>query len=851
MEKKDIKKNKEEKFELFLDNIALEVIDFLSEKDLEIKKSWDKWKEAGDQAHLKICQDKIRENWNNFAVHGTFNFDYKKNKVELRIKPDTDGGISIGLLKEAGWNMDNVKFIKPGEFLPGYINLDTGFKRGVVGDKESKTAWLDHHGGDITKEILPATRLTYLFLRALHFLGENEALENLTRFVSQIDRAAFPGQEKLFNDSYRMVLGLYKKMNFSQLYDYFKSGKRPDDILNESDLDKWGLTEASKERKKKIENSIKEINRLKDDGFVADTEFGKIIVDIDHKVSLGGEAAMAAGFDGYLLFDQKSESFFVVVKEGDEKYSDLVRLDIPQGIAVKNNMIIRPVSEDKLNISLGKLMEILGANIKKDSKLGKAVNALEIRNNTFSVKPLLSKYKKGNDSYIAPKGIFSLKGFFDKIAIFPLGFKPEGGKNYTVRVKYDSNPGERKGIYILEVLDDNKLNIKNMSIENPDLDQKEDIVVENKKENIVDEKNIEIHETKKEKLERLRYELKNLVLQKEPTKEERVRLQNDIKNLKYDIQKHREDKLEIMKDRPKKPLLKERILKSDEPENKGKLFEELEEMRRKEAKKILKKKMRELTHSGKTKEAAELADKFASKEEIGERTEKIREEIVNLEKEADVFFNIGRKEEAKMAIRKTEDLENQIKNMKAGIFDSRNIEDILGGAENALVEFKKHKNILRDISPLIKPTKKTHYIGHILTGGLLYGINAAYLYFRYRKLRLIENMKYKTAKREYQETKKDLLMKLVQEITKEKSYYVILEKLSFIINNEKDAIKRNVLSDILSVYRKIEAPILSERRKIGFWEHRKILTIAERAFTGASLEKIASLVSSAKKTKLI
>src|SRR3990167_4287520 len=132
IETKEFKKTKKEKFELLLDKIAIEAIGFLSEKDLEIKKSWDKWKETGEQQYLKLCQDKIRENWKDFAVHGTLNFDYKTNKVELRKKPDTDGGTSVGLLKEAGFNADNVKFIKPGEFLPGYINLDTGFKKGMA-----------------------------------------------------------------------------------------------------------------------------------------------------------------------------------------------------------------------------------------------------------------------------------------------------------------------------------------------------------------------------------------------------------------------------------------------------------------------------------------------------------------------------------------------------------------------------------------------------------------------------------------------------------------------------------------------------------------------------------------------
>jgi len=869
VEKKDIKKTKNEKFELFLDKIASEAIDFLSEKDVEIKDQWDLWKKTGDKACLKVCQDKIRENWKDFTVHGISSFDDKKNKVELRKKSDTDGNTSVGLLKEAGFNTDNVKFIKQGEFLSGYINLDTGFKKGAAGDKKRKTAWLDHHGGDITKKNLPAARSTYLFLRALHFFGKNEALKNLTKFVSQVDRAAFPEQEKLFKDSYKMVFGLYRKMNFDQLYDYFKFGKRPDDILSESDLDKFGLVEASKERKKKIENSIKEINRLKDDGFAVDTEFGKIIIDIDHKVNLGGEAAMAAGLDGYLLFDQKSESFFIVVKERDKKNSDLTKLNITQGIAVKNNMVMRPISEDRLNISLGEIIKKMGGNIKKYGKLEKTVNALEIRNNVFLFKPILSKDNKERDSYIAPiKGIFSSKGFFDKIAIFPSGFRPEDGKSCSVRVKYDSNPGERKGIYILEVLNnDNKLNKKNMSIEKPNLDKKESVVGvdngaeikippintgnEGEKEDalgddkggVINEKKNEIYETKKEKMERLRYELKGLVLQKEPKKEERLILQRDIKNLEYDIQKHRDDKLEIMKDRPQKPWLKRKILQSNEPEKQEKAFGKLEEMRQKEAKKFLERKFRELAHAGKTKEAAELADKAASKEEIGIRTEKIREKIVNLEKEADALFNAGRKEEAKTVVRQIEDWENQIKNMKVESFDSRNIQEVQVDAEEAYGELKKHKEKLNNLKPFFKPSKKA-YIGHVLTLGLLYGINVAYLYFKYRKPKLIEKTEYKIAKHEYQKTKKDLLVKLAQEITKEANYYAISEKLSRMIGDEKDKIRKNILIDIFSLHQKLGSPVPAVDLLGHFLYKRKV-------FINTSLAKIKSLAGLAQKTKLI
>ena len=273
-------------------------------------------------------------------------------------------------------------------------------------------------------------------------------------------------------------------------------------------------------------------------------------------------------------------------------------------------------------------------------------------------------------------------------------------------------------------------------------------------------------------------------------------------------------------------------------------MEELKKMRAGEAKKFLARKFRELRHGGKNKEAAELVDKAVSEEEIKKRTEEIREKIANLEKEADALFNMGRKEEAKAVVRQIEDLENQIKNMKAESFDSRNIEEILGGAEKALVEFKKHKKKLKNLKPFFKPSKKA-YIGHILTSGILYGINVAYLYFKYRKPKLIAKMEYKTAKREYQKTKKDLLVKLVQEITKEKNYYAISEKLSLLISGEQDKIRKNILNDIFPLYKKLASPTF-ESDLPGRFLYKK-----RRVFIDTSLEKIVSLIGLAQKTKLI
>jgi len=43
-----------------------------------------------------------------------------------------DGKSAVGILGASGIDTSNLKYIRPGEFLEGAINLDTGDKFGVV-----------------------------------------------------------------------------------------------------------------------------------------------------------------------------------------------------------------------------------------------------------------------------------------------------------------------------------------------------------------------------------------------------------------------------------------------------------------------------------------------------------------------------------------------------------------------------------------------------------------------------------------------------------------------------------------------------------------------------------------------
>lgn len=178
----------------------------------------------------------------------------------------------------AGFGTKNIQYVPPGEFVPGAINLDTGGKTGIVVSKKDKTAWIDHHGEEAGPDTIPAERMVYLALVSMGFLKKNETLDKLTQFVSRIDRALYPDQEKLFWKSDKTVLGLQRFVNFTSLYKYFRDGRSPEEELNINDLKKYGLIKGSNEQKKLIEEARIAMGRLKRNGCVIDTKFGKVVI---------------------------------------------------------------------------------------------------------------------------------------------------------------------------------------------------------------------------------------------------------------------------------------------------------------------------------------------------------------------------------------------------------------------------------------------------------------------------------------------------------------------------------------------------------------------------------------------
>ncbi len=386
----------------------------------------------------EIFREKSRELWKDFVVHGVLRFDPKEKKIKLLPFSDLDGKACLGLFKLAGFDVSQVTYVRPGDFKSGAINLDTGNKTGI--EIEDKTAWFDHHGEDADRASMCGARWVHLGLLAKGFLKKDAALEKLVQFVSRVDREKYPDSETLFYQSDKTVLGLEKFFSFENLYDYFKQGRSPEEVLSAADLKKYGLEEQSKRQKGLIESSKKAIKELEQEGFVIGTKFGKVVVDVGGKLAGGYRAARAAGYDGYVLYNPRLESFFISIKD-----ADLSKLELIQGVNVRKNMWIKLQDEkDSLQVPLRKILEKLEGRIPQAGKLKDTIEALDLRFKDYVVLPKLSRDKEGQIKVITWD--------LGKLAIFPKNFHYQPGKKYRVRIKSDSAPGERKGFYILEVL---------------------------------------------------------------------------------------------------------------------------------------------------------------------------------------------------------------------------------------------------------------------------------------------------------------------------------------------------------------------------------------------------------------
>ncbi|MDD3774145.1 MAG: hypothetical protein PHW50_02605, partial [Patescibacteria group bacterium] len=330
---------------------------------------------------IERYQRRSRHLWENLAVHGKLYIDREQKPAQLKVaaESDLDGIICLGLMHEAGIDTSKIKFIKPGSAEAGRVNVDTGNRDGIVlNDPEypnQPTAFYDHHGpGSLGTE--SASQWVYLGLIADERLEPNSTYDNLITFINQVDNLNYSIDEnKYLNEMPRTLYGLAnfftagfnekKKHNptFKNLIQFFEDGHKPDEILSDEDLKKYGFIyedagkqiNLSTEQSQNNKRSAERLRQLEEEGWVFDSNrYGKIVVDIFGQVPGRFDAARALGYDTYIAWDPTRRQFSIsAIKQLDPNDTFSV------GFPVRDHMWIKPMAADEPELDSSILSEII------------------------------------------------------------------------------------------------------------------------------------------------------------------------------------------------------------------------------------------------------------------------------------------------------------------------------------------------------------------------------------------------------------------------------------------------------------------------------------------------------------
>jgi len=451
-------------------------------------KSYEELKGKTKEEEDKLFKEKVQEVFNEVVTHGRLRYDYDTGKTQVLAFTDTDASCAIGLLRLGGVEIKdkkNIEYVAAGEFKKGKINIDTGGKEGIVTEniENEVTFFIDHHPKERGKET-SSTELFYKALTELDLLKKNESMDKLVKFVTQMDNLTHPGlgDKNKFEKSDRTLLGLYRFMKFENLLRFFKDGRNPEEILDDKALKRYGLKytyrkkigenkyreieiDRPKEQKDIIKKTEEELKEYEKQGFIIDTHLGKFVIDIGGEMKSGLVGAVAYGCNGYLNWNPKTKSFFLTINPRLERSLDI---NLSQGKKVRGTMYIKPMDGKELKVTLG---DIINQLVKKDFKPeGKLKEYLEKEKEIKEKKEKLNKYlekekereyevlpveikdkKTGKTSWVVKIGIIDHLGK-EKIAFFPPDFEPKKDTLYKVKIVYDSDPGENKGAWKLEVV---------------------------------------------------------------------------------------------------------------------------------------------------------------------------------------------------------------------------------------------------------------------------------------------------------------------------------------------------------------------------------------------------------------
>jgi len=274
--------------------------------------SWEELNVVTEAEGDQKFSERTRELWNEFAVSGVLAFDKKTGERVLKPFTDLDGNSALGILNQAGVNTEKLTYVKPGEFLEGAINLDTGDKFGVVYDEDTYTAYFDHHEKG-EKDVVSIAEVMYKTMVDLKMLERSEEMDRLVDFVTKVDNRKFPSEE--FLRSAKTLLGLQRGLKFEQLLSYFKDYESPTEELSPEEFAKYGLKDIAEKQQEIINEAMEILEKMEREGKVVNTSYGSVLINENNELKVGSSAAYIR-HDGIINLTP-NKSFAITFKEKD------------------------------------------------------------------------------------------------------------------------------------------------------------------------------------------------------------------------------------------------------------------------------------------------------------------------------------------------------------------------------------------------------------------------------------------------------------------------------------------------------------------------------------------------------
>ncbi len=261
----------------------------------------------------------------------------------------------MGLLRQSGIDVSNVTYVKPGEFLEGAINLDTGDKFGVVYNENSYVAYFDHHEAG-RNEVTSTAEIVYRTMVDLGLLEESLEMNRVVDFVTKIDNRQFPAEE--FLRSAKTLLGLQRGLSFEQLLAYFTEHESPTKELSPEEFGRYGLKEVAEQQQAIVDEAMETLRKMEQEGKVVQTSYGSVVVNENSELRVGSSAAYIR-HDG-ILHISPGISFAITFKEKNID-ENIIREKLGerfQGKIIRNKMWIYN-GDEPLHLTKQELVEAL------------------------------------------------------------------------------------------------------------------------------------------------------------------------------------------------------------------------------------------------------------------------------------------------------------------------------------------------------------------------------------------------------------------------------------------------------------------------------------------------------------